>query len=172
VKTNFKRTTRDTSENWQVYHHPDAFFEKDELFPGESYEGPDNLDMSDPQFYNVGPDEPMPSVVISSSMETNELTPIPAEHQYLYDEFHFDLEKWAVFRAMPKMEKFDRTMFDFLTGIHNGTFKVPDFVNTINPPSLWGYYSTLPQWIRDHPAIKNVFMAMEYHKPQLSLRQK
>jgi hypothetical protein len=50
--------------------------------------------------------------------------------------------------------------------------RVPDFMNTINPPSLWAYYETLPKWARDHPAIRNVMIAFEYHKPTLNIRQK
>lgn len=45
-------------------------------------------------------------------------------------------------------------------------------MNTINPPSLWAYYLTLPKWARDHPTVRNVLMAFEYHKPTLTIRQK
>jgi hypothetical protein len=54
----------------------------------------------------------------------------------------------------------------------NGTVKVPDFMNTIRPPTLWAYFETLPKWIRDHPVIRNVFMAFEYHHPSMKLRDK
>ena len=30
----------------------------------------------------------------------------------------------------------------------------------------------MPQWARDHPSIRNVLMAFEYHKPTLDIRQK
>ncbi len=63
-------------------------------------------------------------------------------------------------------------MCNFFKGIRQGTLRVPDFVNTINPPSLFAYYETLPQWARDHPAICNVVMAFEYHKPTVDIRQK
>jgi hypothetical protein len=45
-------------------------------------------------------------------------------------------------------------------------------MNTINPPSLWSYYETLPKWCRDHPVVRNVLMAFEYHKTGLDIRQK
>jgi hypothetical protein len=54
----------------------------------------------------------------------------------------------------------------------DGTLKVPNFMRDINPPSLWAYYNTLPQWLRDHPAIKNVVIAFEYHKPTMNIRDK
>ena len=63
-------------------------------------------------------------------------------------------------------------MLNFFKGLRQGTLRVPDFMNTINPPSLFAYYETLPKWARDHPAVRNVLMAFEYHKPTLDIRQK
>ena len=42
----------------------------------------------------------------------------------------------------------------------------------INPPSLFAYYSTLPAWCRNHPLVRNVLMAFEYHKPSMAHRDK
>jgi hypothetical protein len=63
-------------------------------------------------------------------------------------------------------------MMNFFKGIRQGTMRVPDFINTINPPSLFAYYETLPKWARDHPAVRNVLMAFEFHKPTLNVREK
>lgn len=49
---------------------------------------------------------------------------------------------------------------------------MPDLQKMINPPTLWAYYLTLPQWARDNPGVRNVLMAYEYHKPTLDIRQK
>jgi hypothetical protein len=70
------------------------------------------------------------------------------------------------------MMQYDQTMLNFFKGLRQGTLRVPDFMNTINPPSLFAYYETLPKWARDHPAVRNVLMAFEFHKPTLDLRQK
>ena len=70
------------------------------------------------------------------------------------------------------MMHYDQAMLNFFKGIRQGTLRVPDFMNTINPPSLWAYFETLPKWARDHPAVRNVLMAFEYHKPTLEIRQK
>jgi hypothetical protein len=56
--------------------------------------------------------------------------------------------------------------------MNNGTLRCPDFMKQINPPSLWAYYLTLPKWARDHPAVRNVMMAFEYHKPSMKIRDK
>lgn len=37
---------------------------------------------------------------------------------------------------------------------------------------MWAYYLTLPKWAREHPAVRDVMMAFEYHKPSLDLRTK
>jgi hypothetical protein len=63
-------------------------------------------------------------------------------------------------------------MNNFFKGLANGTLKVPTFMKDINPPSLWQYYYTLPKWARDHPVIRNVLMAFEYHKPTVSIKDK
>jgi hypothetical protein len=63
-------------------------------------------------------------------------------------------------------------MNNFFKGLRQGTLRVPDFMKTVNPPSLFAYYETLPQWARDHPAVRNVLMAFEFHKPTLDIRQK
>jgi len=85
---------------------------------------------------------------------------------------HWELERWSIFRGLPMMMQYDQAICNFFKGIRQGTLRVPDYVNTINPPSLWAYYETLPQWARDHPAVRNVLMAFEYHKPTLEIRQK
>jgi hypothetical protein len=70
------------------------------------------------------------------------------------------------------MMQFDQAVNNFMKGIIKGTIRIPDYTNNINPPSLWAYYETLPLWAREHPAIRNVLMAFEYHKPTLTIRQK
>jgi len=67
---------------------------------------------------------------------------------------------------------YDQAMNNFFKGLRQGTLRVPDFMNEVNPPSLFAYYETLPQWARDHPAVRNVVMAFEYHKPTMDIRQK
>ena len=94
--------------------------------------------------YNVTNDEELPSISISTNMKPHDLPPLPTDHTLVYQQVHYDLEKWTVFRALPEMMKFDQSIVSFLKGLRNGTLKVPDFINTVNPPSLWAYYLTLP----------------------------
>jgi hypothetical protein len=59
-----------------------------------------------------------------------------------------------------------------LQGFADGSLVIPKYQKLINPPSLWAYYLTLPRWARDHPGVRNVLMAYEYHKPTLDVRSK
>lgn len=68
------------------------------------------------------------------------------------------------------MMKFDKSMVDLLKSFENSKTHIYDYMNKLNPPSLWAYYETLPSWARSHPVIKNVFMAFEYHKPSVDIR--
>ena len=55
----------------------------------------------------------------------------------------------------------------------NGTIKVPDYVNDINPPSLNTYFSTLPSFARNDPFVRTAFMAYEHHHTSdMTIRQK
>jgi len=67
---------------------------------------------------------------------------------------------------------FDNSIINFFKGINNGTLKVPNFMEEINPPSLFAYYNTLPQWCRDHPIVRNTLMAFEFTKPTLAIKEK
>lgn len=163
---------RDMSENNEQKLPVDYFLGEDEEYPMKGYTGLPEFALFERERYNVENDEDIPSVSISTNLGVNELAPLPAEHTLNYQQFHQELERWTVFRGLPMMMQFDNAIMGFFKGIRNGTLKVPDFMETINPPSLWAYYETLPQWARDHPAVRNVLMAFEYHKPGMEFRQK
>lgn len=137
-----------------------------------SYSGQPEFAVFERERYNVDNDEDLPVVAMSTNYEVNELPPLPSDFTINYQEVHYELERWTVFRGLPIMMKFDQVMMNFFRGLQQGTLKVPNFMSTINPPSLWAYYETLPKWARDHPAVRNVLMAFEYHKPNLEFRQK
>jgi hypothetical protein len=43
-----------------------------------------------------------------------------------------------------------------------GLLRIPNYLEEINPPSLWAYYYTLPSWVRNEPLIKNIMMGVSY----------
>jgi hypothetical protein len=59
-----------------------------------------------------------------------------------------------------------------LENIRDGKVHIPDYLKDVNPPSLWAYYQTLPKWAREDSIVRNVMMAMEYHQPDISIRNK
>lgn len=56
--------------------------------------------------------------------------------------------------------------------IRKGLLRIPNYLEKINPPSLWAYYYTLPSWVRNEPIIRNIMMALEYHQPGVDIRAK
>jgi hypothetical protein len=70
------------------------------------------------------------------------------------------------------MMRYDKIMGDYLKGISNGTVRVPTWTEDINPPSLFAYHSTLPNWARNNVLITNVLFAMEFHQPRTDIRDK
>jgi hypothetical protein len=109
---------------------------------------------------------------MTTNLGVNELPALPSEFTLNYQDVHYELERWTIFRGLPMLMHYDQAMNNFFKGLRQGTLRVPDFMNDVNPPSLFAYYETLPQWARDHPAVRNVVMAFEYHKPTMDIRQK
>lgn len=60
-------------------------------------------------------------------MGIHELPPLPHNHTNNYQELHYDLEKWTIFRSLPQIMQYDATMLTLMQGLANGTFKVPNF---------------------------------------------
>lgn len=73
---------------------------------------------------------------------------------------------------LPKIMNYDIKLHNFFKQLNAGHIQVPNFVDLINPPSLIPYYQTLPKYWRENPYIRNMLYAMEYHKPNLTIRQK
>lgn len=144
----------------------------DDRYPMENFKGAPEFAAFDRDNYNVNVDEELPSIIYTSTMGVNELSPIPMDLGYNYQEEIFNLDRWSIFRSLPQIMNFDQSFNNLLKGMRNGTIKVPDYMNTNVPPTLWAYYSTLPTWLRDHPVVRNVFMAFEHHHPNVKLRDK
>lgn len=119
--------------------------------------------MFDRDQYNVKFEEELPAISYHTNIGVNELLPVPPDYTLDYQSVHWELERWSIFRSLPQMMNYDNSMNTFFKGLLDGTTRVPDYMNKINPPSLWAYYNTLPKWLRDHPVIRNVLMAFEYH---------
>ena len=172
AKKKYVPMVRDMTENNEQKTPLNYFLEEDEPYPLANYTGQPEFALFERDRYNVENDDELPSITLSTNLQVNELPPLPSDHTYNYQDVHWELERWTIFKSFPMMLQYDQVMLNFFKGLRTGTLRVPDFMNTVNPPSLFAYYETLPQWARDHPAVRNVLMAFEYHKPTLDIREK
>lgn len=90
----------------------------------------------------------------------------------MYQRVHFGLESWSTFRQLPQLLKYEKNVCDFMSNVRLGLTTCPSFDKERNPPSLWTYYETLPDWCRNNPLIRQTLFAFEYSKPHLDIRQK
>jgi hypothetical protein len=100
----------------------------------------------------------------------DELYPQHNENTLNYQLLHPELERWALFRSLPPLLKYEKALTQTMQDIENGLKVVPKYTQIINPPTLLTYYLTLPTWVREHQAITNVFYAMEYHQTRTDIR--
>lgn len=95
------------------------------------------------QFTSKNEDDKL-SLTYSTNSRVHDLPPMPAEHTDMHYNFQYQQERWAIFRSLPLLMKYDKTMLDYMKRIQDGTLIIPDAIKKINPPSLWLYYNTLP----------------------------
>ena len=93
------------------------FQNDEELFPLMSYQGQPEFALFDREQYNVEEDDQLPCLSLTTNMGVNELHPLPSEFTYNYQEFHPELEKWAIFRGLPMMMQYDRSLLQFFKGL-------------------------------------------------------
>jgi hypothetical protein len=111
-------------------------------------------------------------VTFTSIVDKNELYPQHEDNTLQYSDLHQELESWTAFRALPELMKFDAKMDEHLENVESGYLPVPEYTKIVNPPSLWAYYLTLPQWARDHSVVRNILYAFEYHQPRMNIKDK
>lgn len=103
---------RNESDMNVIQYNTDYFFDvnNDELYPMQKFEGLPEFAVFQRDNYNAENEDDLPAVSYSSNMGLNELPPLPAEHTYVHQNFHFELERWAIFRALPGLMHFDATL--------------------------------------------------------------
>jgi len=60
-----------------------------------------------------------------SNTGLNELAPQHNDNTLNYQNFHYELERWAIFRSLPQLMNYDRSMNELLKGMASGAVKVP-----------------------------------------------
>lgn len=138
----------------------------------QTYEGQPEFELLNRANFNVEDDSEMPQITYLSNTQLNELAPQQNEKFFKYQEYQPLIEDWAIFRQLPQIMRFDKIMNDQFKGVANGTVRVTEWTKITNPPSLFAYHSTMPQWCRNHSFITNVLFAMEFHQPRHTIREK
>lgn len=129
------------------------------------------FDVAEFENYNAASGR-LPFLRFHSHLKRDEMLPLPEQHTLNYQALHWELERWTLFNQLPNLYKFDQSVRSLVSQMAAGTVTVPDYLKTVNSPTLWTYWETLPSWARNEPLIRNVMMAMEYRQPSLSIRQK
>jgi hypothetical protein len=101
---------RDDSEKNEQKTLIDYFQEEDEIYPLATYSGQPEFAVLERDRYNVTNEEEIPSISLSTNLGVNELPPLPADHTQVYQDVHYELERWTVFRALPIMMQFDQKL--------------------------------------------------------------
>lgn len=147
--------------------------EADELYPMQTYTGLPEFAIADHEKFDQSGGGQMPFLRFHTPIKEDELLPVPENHSLDYTKIMWELERWTLFKSLPSIMEFDANAKNIFTKISNGTIKVPDYVNDVNPPSLNTYFSTLPSFARNDPFIRNAFMAYEHHHHgDMDIRQK
>jgi hypothetical protein len=101
-----------------------------------------------------------------------EIPPIPPGVELRQFDYLRQLERWSLFRFTPVLMNTFKTLENIyrtemnVRNTHFGMWK------DVKTPSLWAYFYTLPQWVREHPVVRNIFLSLEHHTPRTSMRQK
>lgn len=146
-------------------------FDTDEQFLMQGYEGTPEFDLYERTNYNTqSVEERAPALLYTSNVGPNELLPQHDDNTMDYQKLHPELERWAIFRSLPPLMRFEKKFVQTLKDMQAGLIFVPNFMAIINPPTLLTYYLTLPKWLRETTCITNVFYALEYHQTRTSTK--
>jgi hypothetical protein len=75
---------RDTTENVEHMTYAHYLIEADERYPMENFKGQPEFDLFERDTYTVENDDDLPVLTFTSTMQPNELAPLPPEHNYDY----------------------------------------------------------------------------------------
>ena len=88
------------------------------------------------------------------------------------DKNNYKLMKVPIVYFMYEYHNLDMTLLKLAATLNSRHFAKYNEYDKTKTPSLWAYFNTLPTWARANPIVRNVFMAMEYNRPNVSMRSK
>ena len=101
-------------------------------------------------------------------VENGEIMPFPDNLFTDYQAAQDSIEKWAIFRLYPILNRWTSSVQNALKDLDNETEEgIPP-----GPPSLFRYYNLLPEVARKSPIIINLVRCLEFSKHDMTLEQK
>jgi len=74
----------------------------------QGYRGAAEFDLVDRNKYDLKLPGQLPHVRFSSHIGAEELLPFPDTHTLDHNKIHWELERWTLFTALPKLMEFDK----------------------------------------------------------------
>jgi hypothetical protein len=89
--------------NIQYQDNIDNFLERDEMYPGQNYQGLPEFDITDRNLYDTSQPGKMPHLRFHTHIKEDELLPVPENHTKDYSEIMWELERWTLFKSLPSI---------------------------------------------------------------------
>lgn len=125
VKAKVLTMVRDEASMNEVKQASDYYFGQDELYPMQNYSGQPEFELFNRDNFNVDSPEELPCVTYMSNTQLNELAPQHNDNTLNYQDLHPELERWAIFRALPNVMAYDKKMLDVVKSLSAGTLSMP-----------------------------------------------
>ena len=93
------------------------YHEDDEPYPMANYKGIPEFDLADIEQYEEPADGKYPHMRFYSNKPDDEPLPIPPEHTLRHHDYIYELERWDLFNALPKMIAYDKHLLETVTNI-------------------------------------------------------
>ena len=123
-----------------VQNNFDYFFGSDEKFNKlEDFDGRPEFMLQHKENFKRKEHERV-EVNFLSNQGPKELSPISPDMPMMYQDIHYNLESWTIFRLLPQLLHWEKGMIDFHNNVAKGLAVIPDYEKERNPPSLWTYY--------------------------------
>lgn len=80
----------------------------------QGYDGAAEWDIADRAKYDLKLPGQLPFLRFHSHIAEDELLPIPEEHTMRHADFQWELERWTLFMALPRIMAFDKDMWHIM----------------------------------------------------------
>lgn len=93
-----------------------------------NYDGIPEFDMVEREKFDTSMPGKLPKLRYHSHILEDELLPMPTDYNLRYNEVHYEIERWSLFRTLPHMVNFDNHVHQMCRKIMTGQIEVPNFI--------------------------------------------